>query len=436
QLAEVDWVILSSNRLWGTIPRLPWQYPLTRRYYEVLFSGRLGFRLERAVTSYPRLGPIEIPDDGAEEAFTVYDHPKVLIFKKTEEFSKENAKRLLEAVPLDGIVRVTPREASALYRVSQPSAVPLPGEDKARSAVAAPPIGSRVAALRWLVALEVLALAIGLILAVPFARLPDRGLALAHLLAWLLPGYAAWLGGTMGLGSNRPGALRTLVALAVAVAIVVVMRRGREIVRSFAEARREIGIVFVLFLGGFALYALLRALNPAVFWGEKPMDFAILNALLRSSSMPPADPWWAGGTLNYYYYGHEVVAAFAAWTGTAPAVAFNLALATTGAMILVAAYSAGRVLGGRASGFFAAAGAGLFGNFEAIRLWLAEPARRFDFDTYWASTRLWTGSINEYPWWNLLFGDLHSHVLAQPVSLAVLALGALWVRDGEGARLA
>ncbi len=90
QLAQADYVVLSSNRLYRSIPRAPWRYPLTRRYYALLFSGALGFRLERSFTSYPRLGLWEIPDDAAEEAFTVYDHPHVLIFKKAEEFSREN----------------------------------------------------------------------------------------------------------------------------------------------------------------------------------------------------------------------------------------------------------------------------------------------------------------------------------------------------------
>src|SRR5205085_1034728 len=112
QLAQTDYIILSSNRLYRSIPRTPWRYPMTRRYYELLFSGALGFRLERSFTSYPRLGPLEIPDDGAEEAFTVYDHPHVLIFKKTPAFSRAGVDAMLGAVSLSGIVRAAPRDAA------------------------------------------------------------------------------------------------------------------------------------------------------------------------------------------------------------------------------------------------------------------------------------------------------------------------------------
>ncbi|HUE40130.1 MAG TPA: NHL repeat-containing protein, partial [Candidatus Binatia bacterium] len=136
QLAQADYVILSSNRLYRSIPRTPWRYPLTRRYYELLFSGALGFRLERSFTSYPRLGALEIPDDEAEEAFTVYDHPHVLIFKKTSAFDRGAVERLLDAVPLSGIVHVAPRRASALYRQARPTDIPLPRSDGVRTAVA------------------------------------------------------------------------------------------------------------------------------------------------------------------------------------------------------------------------------------------------------------------------------------------------------------
>ena len=122
---------------------------MTRRYYELLFSGALGFRLERSFTSYPRLGPLEIPDDGAEEAFTVYDHPHVLLFKKTEAFSREGVEKLLGAAPL-GTIHVTPRKASELYRQLRPTDIPLQESEAVRTAVAAKDAPSLVTLLCWL----------------------------------------------------------------------------------------------------------------------------------------------------------------------------------------------------------------------------------------------------------------------------------------------
>lgn len=87
QLAKADFIILSSNRLYGSIPKNPDHYPQTTQYYQDLFSGRLNFVKVAEFTSYPCFPPIGpklfcLNDDSAEEAFTVYDHPKVIIFQK------------------------------------------------------------------------------------------------------------------------------------------------------------------------------------------------------------------------------------------------------------------------------------------------------------------------------------------------------------------
>lgn len=79
QLAKIDYLILSSNRLWGSISKVPEKYPLTAKFYHDLFAGELGFSKMAEFTSYPI-----IPDDSAEEAFTVYDHPKVIIFARNQ----------------------------------------------------------------------------------------------------------------------------------------------------------------------------------------------------------------------------------------------------------------------------------------------------------------------------------------------------------------
>lgn len=89
QLERTDFIILSSNRLYGTIPNNPDRYPEASTYYQRLFDGSLGFTKVAEFTSYPCFPPISthwfcFNDDSAEEAFTVYDHPKVLIFQKTK----------------------------------------------------------------------------------------------------------------------------------------------------------------------------------------------------------------------------------------------------------------------------------------------------------------------------------------------------------------
>jgi hypothetical protein len=119
-LAMADYLILPSQRGIWSISRLPEQYPMTMEYYRALFAGELGFELVAQFHHPWRFGPLQISDVGgtwawgekpelplfndnffaAEEAFSVYDHAPVWIFKKTPEFSVERVQAVLGAVQL------------------------------------------------------------------------------------------------------------------------------------------------------------------------------------------------------------------------------------------------------------------------------------------------------------------------------------------------
>lgn len=87
-LKSADYYFLTSNRAWGSISKVPEKYPQMSRFYEQLLNDELEFKKVAEFTSYPSLRylgiPIDLPDDWADETFTVYDHPRVMVYKKVE----------------------------------------------------------------------------------------------------------------------------------------------------------------------------------------------------------------------------------------------------------------------------------------------------------------------------------------------------------------
>jgi hypothetical protein len=73
-------ITMPTDRLDKSIPRLPARYPLTIHYYQLLFSGQLGFHLAAQFVNHPNLLGITLDDSGADESYSVFDHPHCRIF--------------------------------------------------------------------------------------------------------------------------------------------------------------------------------------------------------------------------------------------------------------------------------------------------------------------------------------------------------------------
>jgi len=84
KLNNSDYLIIASNRLYVPLQKLVdcskylKCYPKTPQYYKRLFNGELGFKKIAEFKNQP----LFINDQTADESFTVYDHPKIMIFKK------------------------------------------------------------------------------------------------------------------------------------------------------------------------------------------------------------------------------------------------------------------------------------------------------------------------------------------------------------------
>jgi YYY domain-containing protein len=369
-LNQSDYIFISSNRQWATTTRVPERYPLTIAYYRNLlgcpaekdliwcynvakpgmFQGDLGFELVQVFESFPSLGNWAINDQFAEEAFTVYDHPKVLIFRKTSTYDPQQVADILGAVDLTHVIHVTPRQAG-----SQPADLMLPsdrwqqqqdGGTWSQLFDTQSPLNrwQFLTVLVWYVTLALLGLLVYPLVRLALPGLADKGYPLARIVGLLLLAYLVWLLGSAGIPFSRLTITLVVIGIALVSAVLVYWQR-EELLHEWHTRRMEFLLIEGLFLAFFIVDLLVRLGNPDLWhpWkgGEKPMDFAYLNAVLKSTTFPPYDPWFAGGYLNYYYYGFMVVGVLVKWLGVVPAIAYNLIIPTVFAMIAIGAFSLG-----------------------------------------------------------------------------------------------
>ncbi len=85
-LPTVTAITMPTDRLDKSIPRLPTRYPLTIRYYRLLFSGQLGFHLAAQFVVRPHLFGITLDDSGADESYSVFDHPVARVFVRDQPY--------------------------------------------------------------------------------------------------------------------------------------------------------------------------------------------------------------------------------------------------------------------------------------------------------------------------------------------------------------
>jgi len=191
----------------------------------------------------------------------------------------------------------------------------------------------------WWLIIEILGLAALPLAYRLFRNLPDRGYAFARPLGILLTSYVLWIGASFGFLRHSWGGI-VFSILVVAVFSWWFYSRENRGLASFLRGNRRVVIANeVLFALAFVLFAIYRAYNPEIMGTEKPMEFAFLNAILRSDTFPPHDPWLSGFGISYYYFGYLMMAMLTRLSGVASAVAFNLAIALLFALTVTGAYA-------------------------------------------------------------------------------------------------
>ena len=315
----------------------------------------------------------------------------------------------------------------------------------------------------WLIAAQAFGLA-----AFPLAyhllpKLRDRGYSVSKPLGILLVSYTVWILSSLHLVPYTRLALFALLLILAGVSLTYAWRHRIEI-RAFVLRERYVLLategIFLLFYIGWLIY---RAYDPSIAGTEKPMDFAFLNASLQARFSPPEDPWLIGNPISYYYFGYWMMASVTKLTAIPSNIAYNLALALIPAMAASAIfgliYNMVRSIGVSLKSalvtsllgpvflivisnlegvleFLRANGLGSysFWNWIAVK-GLGGPAASQgwypqDFWWWWRASRVIDTldgtqsldyTIQEFPFFSFLLGDLHPHMMAIPFILLFMA---------------
>ena len=520
KLTEADYVVYSSKRIYDSVDELPERYPMTNLYYEAMWDGRLGFELAAEFTSPPRLLGWTFDDRHADESWSLYDHPQVSVFRKTRQLSDAEYDALFgriweTAVPY---YRGSDSPISPLLELmgmgSQPgseqrgligalvgalsgesnqvvTAVPearmdllfdvplanLPVVDNYRWNGWASERPLVASAIWWLV-VAMLGLAAWPLCFALFEPWLDRGYLFSRTVGWLLAGWLLWVFASVGLLYNSTVNSWLMAGVVMVLGAVMAWRQRRAMA---AFVRERWGLLLVeeaLFAAAFLFFVFIRMVNPDIwqpwFGGEKFMEFAFLNGVLRSPTFPPVDPHFSGGYINYYYFGLYLVGYLIKLTGIYAEVAFNLTIPLLFALTIVNAFAITHtawslwrrtqvwqrgVMTALLGPFLVALLGNLDGYGQIVRqlserspvqlqsvlpgvTWLVEGivglaqiamgrATLPPYD-FWGPSRVIPATINEFPYWSFLFADLHPHLIGIPLSiLFVGALFSLLLQYGE-----
>ena len=342
--------------------------------------------------------------------------------------------------------------------------------------------------LLWWVGIEAVGLAAFPLTYAFFRRLPDRGFAFSKVIGLLLLGYGVWMGAVIGLFPNSRGSVILVLLLIAGLSALIAGRYRQELPGFLRSGWRYMAFVEALFFAVLAAAVFIRSFAPAIEWGEKPFELAFLNSISRSESFPPGDPWLAGHSISYYYFGYVMIAALSKLVALGTNVTFYLGLSLMAALASVAAFglvynmiAASRrraaptppegpalvpraaVFGLAAAGLMAVVGnlAGAFelmarhgigsrGFYGLVGIFgldgtydcAAAPAECGDwyptrFWWWWKATRMGSEfDIQEFPFFSFQFGDLHPHVLVMPFLITLFAVAfqiVLGARSDGGA---
>ena len=209
------------------------------------------------------------------------------------------------------------------------------------------------------------------------------------------------------------------------------------------------------------LMCYFKGFNVMINGQEKYMDYGFIMSMLRNPFLPANDMWLAGQSINYYYFGQFMWALVIKITCIPPQVGYSIAMCSSTAIPFAMSFSLGIMLNEAAvkyglhnntickyfAGLLTGCAVSLWGNSHSffydensIGNGLLDLFKSFGFnvgnttDFFYPNSTRYIGwnpevmtnggdfTIEEFPFYSYLVGDLHAHVISMMVSLLIAAV--------------
>ena len=304
--------------------------------------------------------------------------------------------------------------------------------------------------LRWDLALFVLGMAVLPFTSVLFGRIHPGTYFFGKTIGLAICAYITWLFASIGVvGFTVTSCIVFLIITAVAVYGIAfyTYKKKKTLLLSIFSLETVLGceLIFLIILLFFTWYLEHRVPSTET---ERMMNYAFMVTLSKSSTMPPADLWAAGDSLNYYYFGHYLITYLSKLSFVDPSAGYTLGMNTIATFCCVFSYmivamllalnskcsrllcNIGGLVGGVAVTFCGNMHYVIFYKiapmlWEILRIEGQKPS-------YWfANSTRYIGyipqndldkTITEFPIYSFLIGDLHAHVIDIMMTLTIMGL--------------
>ncbi len=275
-----------------------------------------------------------------------------------------------------------------------------------------------------------------------FSTFTDKGCLFSKIIGLAVTSYLLWL---ISFMKFLPVSMEACwgVVLASGIIVCLLFFRKSEDRKVILEDKNTAFWVLIgesLFLFSLCFWTYLRGFNPRIEGLEKFMDYGFVNSILRSQFIPPQDMWFAGESINYYYYGQYVTAFLTRLSGIKTEISYNIMMAAlfafsmglcfTIVVNLLKGYGVKRnapvIIGGLISASLVSLGGNLHSFFYGFL-----PKIFSGKDSYWFpdATR-YIGynpptkdkTIHEFPVYSFVVSDLHAHVINMIFVLTLLGV--------------